>query len=1274
MFRWRRRQPPTRLLRLCRSGTRPRGRREGLAGKGIDLLKSRALRLLGWATLALVLLWAAAWLALPQLLKWQLQTRGSELLGRELRVGQLQFAPTSLALTLRDLSLGAAPGDPDSSPQLRVERLFVDIDARSLLRLAPVISGLEIDAPQLRLARLGPGRYDIDDLLQRLAPKPADPPAEPARFALFNLRLADGQVKLEDRPVERSHVLSKLRLDLPFISNLPADVQVKVEPRLAFELNGTAFDNQGRTTPFAEGRASEFRFRFDPLELKPMWAYLPATLPVRPLGGRLGGDLTLRFEQPRGGVARVELLGQIGLEDFKLQPPGNLPLLSWQRLHLQLANVRPLQRSVVLDALRLDGLELHLRRDASGRLELQRLAEAVAAAPAPAAAAASAPAAPAAEPGWQLQLALLELKDARVHWIDATLQPAAEIQLDGIQLQLQQLQWPFESDARLSVGAQLQAQGKAQGAVQLEGTLSDRQARLALQLQEIDLGLAEPYMRQLLRPRVSARLNAAAAIDWARGDAPRLKLGLSTLRIDDLRLAEPQAARRASRPGPALVQLARLELGDVQADLLQRRVGIGSLSLQRPSIELSRDAAGVLNIESWRVGGAVTAAEPKAVAAPPWQLTLREFKLDGGRARFADAALPAGALQLSALRAGAQGLAWPARAPVQTQLSANLALEGVGGSADVAPARIDWRGRISVEPPGADGQLRLERLPVHVFEPYFAAALPVTLRRLEAGYQGQVELQMQPQGPSARLRGDALLADLRVLAAQAPSAAAPARPGEVAADELLSWNALNLNRLDFRLLPGSKPRVEIGELRLADFFSRLEISEEGRFNLQNVAAAPPGAAASPAVAAVVPAEPAASAPEPSASTPDSVLSRLPIELLIESMQFSNGRIDFNDRFVRPNYRADLSELKGSVGRLDSRSRDMAQLQFSGRVAGTGLLEIGGALNPTVVPPALDIKAKAHDIELPGLTPYSSKYAGYPIERGKLSVDVAYKIEPDGKLEASNQVIVNQLTFGPRSDSPDATKLPVPFIVALLQDRHGVIDLDLPLTGSVNDPQFSLGALIWKVVVNLFTKIITSPFAAIGGGGKDLSHVDFEPGTALIVDSSLDVIARVAKALDDRPQLKLGIVAMADPLAEADAMRRAAFEARLLDEQRRERGRAALGSGGPDAALPPLSAEQRTRLIKQLYDDTRLPDKPRNLVGMAKTLPVAEMEAMLVAAMPVDAAAGRALAQQRGRTVRELLMAKGLAGERLFLGEPKLRPEAPDNPSWVPQAQLTLSVN
>jgi uncharacterized protein involved in outer membrane biogenesis len=1183
-------------------------------------------------------------------------------------VGEVDFAPITLALTLRDLSVGAAAGDADTSPQLRIERLFVDIDARSLLRLAPVIAGLEIDAPMLRLARLGPGRYDIDDLLQRFAAKPGDPPAEPARFALFNLRLADGQISLEDRPVKRSHVLRKLTLDLPFISNLPDDVQVKVEPRLAFDLNGAAFDNRGQTTPFAAGRASEFQIRFDPIDLTPMWVYAPATLPVRLIGGRLGGDLTLRFEQPQGGEPRVEMKGQIELSDFKLQPPGDLPLVSWQRLQVQLADVRPLQRRVALDSVRLDGLVLHVRRDAAGGLELQRLAAAVqpaarASAAVAASAPASAPAAPTAAPAWQLQLALLELQGARVHWSDATLQPAAEVQLDGVQLQLKQLQWPVDADASLRVDAQLQAQGKAHGSVHAEGTLTDRKAQVGVQLKEIDLSLVEPYLRQFLHPRASARLNASAAIDWAQGDAPRLKVGLSTLRIDDLRLAEPQAARPAARPGPAWVQLARLELTDLQADLLQRRVDIAALNLQRPSLELSRNAAGVLNVHSWWV--AAPSAEsanptPTPAAEPPWQLLLRDFKLDGGRARFADAALPAGVLELSAVRAAAQGLAWPATTPVATQLSASLAVVGLADAAAGSPARLDWRGRVAPQPLGASGQLRLERFPVHVFEPYFGAGLPVLLRRLEAGFQGQLDLKQLPAGLAGQVRGEALLADLRVLARPAAGAAADADERE-----LLSWNAMSIGAFGLSLQPDSKPLLEIGELRITDYYSRLEITEDGRFNLQTVAA-PAGDAKAAA--------PAAAASAVQVSAPSAMLSRLPIDLVVNSTRFDNGRVDFRDLFIRPNYSARLSELTGTVGRLDSRTRDMATLQFSGRVAGTGLLEIGGAINPTVIPPALDIKAKAHDIELPGLTPYSSKYAGYPIERGKLSVNVAYKIEADGKLEASNQIIVNQLTFGAKTDSPDATKLPVPLIVALLQDRHGVIDLDLPLTGSINDPQFSIGALIWKVIVNLFTKVVSSPFAAIGGGGKDLNHVDFKPGTALIADGSQDVITKVAKALDDRPQLKLGIAAMADPVSEADAMRRAAFEARLLEEQRRERGRAALGGGGTEAPLPPLSAEQRARLVKQIYDDTRLPDKPRNFIGMAKDIPVAAMETMLVSAMPVDEAAARQLAQQRGRTVREALMAKGLASERLFIGEPKLRPGASDDSPWVPQAQLTLSVN
>jgi uncharacterized protein involved in outer membrane biogenesis len=1272
---------------------------------------SRVLRLVMWAVLALLLTWLVAWLALPPLLKWQLQTRGSALLGRELSVGDVRFVPMTLQLTLRDLALAGAPGDADTTPQLQVDRLFIDLDARTLLRLAPVVAALEVDAPKLRLTRHADGRLDIDDLLQRFASapdKPAEPDAAPARFALFNLRVADGRMRFDDRTVDRQHLLRELQLALPFLSSLPDDLQVKVEPRLAFEIDGSRFDSHGRSTPFAEGRASQLELRFAALALQPLWAYLPRGLPLQPSGGSLSAELVLNFEQPRAQPPRVQLQGWAELDELQAQPSAQTPLLGFRKLRVELERLHLVQRRLELKSVQIDGAQLHLRREASGRLELQRLADAMrtpAAAPAaavsaaPAASAANAAAAAgsaasgaatgsakaAAAPPWQVQLAQLQLRDAQILWSDATLQPAAEAQLHGIELQLQQLHWPFDADAAVRIEASLRAQGKEQGRLQAEGGFTDRHAKLGAQLSDIDAAIAEPYLRPWLRAQARARLNAAATLDWAGGDAPRLAVGLTSLQVDGFELTEP--ARRG--PGPEL-QWQRLELRELQADLLQRTVAIGALRLQRPSAALARDAQGRFDAEAWladRPAAASAAADSADAAAPtagvsvdaagaapvsPWRLTLRELQLDDGKLRLADAALPGGPLQLDGLRVSAQALAWPDTAPVAVQLAARLAAGKNRSAADAA--RIDWRGKVAAQPLSAQGELRLERVPVHEFEPYFGAALPVSLQRLEAGFKGQLELRQQPQGLQARLRGDALLADLQLMARDTPPT------------ELLTWNALQLNGLTLALQPAAKPRIEIAQVNLADFFARLEVNEQGRLNLQTLAAAPGGAGATAAPAAAAsstasaptaapaPAAPAAPAAAASAAAGDNVLSRLPVELLVESAQFSNGRVDFSDHFVRPNYRADLTELNGHLGRLDSGSRDMAEVQLRGRVAGTGSLEIDGAVNPTVIPPALDLKARATDIELPGLTPYSAKYAGYPIERGKLSMNVAYKVQADGKLEANNQIIVNQLTFGAKTDSPDATKLPVPLLVALLQDSNGVIDLDLPLSGTLSDPQFNLGALIWKVITNLFTKAASSPFAVLeGGSGKDLSRVEFRPGTAVATAAGEEVMAKVAKALAGRPQLKLGVVAMADPAREAEAMREAAFEARLRDEQRRERARGALGRDALDAPLPPLDDAQRARLVRRIYADTKLPDKPRNFIGLAKDIPLAEMQARLMAAMPIDDAAAQALAQQRGRTVRDALIAKGLDSARLFVGEPKLHQDKADNAAWVPQAQLTLTV-
>ncbi|HJW11959.1 MAG TPA: DUF748 domain-containing protein, partial [Albitalea sp.] len=327
-------------------------------------------------------------------------------------------------------------------------------------------------------------------------------------------------------------------------------------------------------------------------------------------------------------------------------------------------------------------------------------------------------------------------------------------------------------------------------------------------------------------------------------------------------------------------------------------------------------------------------------------------------------------------------------------------------------------------------------------------------------------------------------------------------------------------------------------------------------------------------------------------------------------------------------------------------------------------------NPTVKPLALDIKARATDLELAPLSPYAGKYAGYAIERGKLSLDVAYKIDVDGKLEASNQLVLNQLTFGERIESPSATKLPVLFAVALLKDRNGVIDINLPISGSLNDPKFSVGGIIFKLIVNLIAKALTAPFALLaGGGGQDLSLVEFNPGSAVIAEAGASAIDKVAKALTDRPALQMTVTGTADPQSEREAVQREAIDARLVAERRREGLRAGAAASAPVTLAP----DERARLLKALYKQTDLPDKPRNAIGFAKDIPGPEMEALLRKHVPVTEETMRELALQRGLAVRDALIAKGLPSERLFVAAPKLRAAGEGEAAWTPRVQLALSL-
>ncbi|MBY0468941.1 MAG: DUF748 domain-containing protein [Burkholderiaceae bacterium] len=1283
------------------------------------------MRRCAWAGLALVVLWVLAWAIVPPVLKSQAQQRLGAALGRTVALGDVSFSPWSLELTLRDIVIGGAPGDPKAPPLLKVARLYVNADISSLLRVAPVVEAFEIDAPELRLARTAPGHYDIDDLIARFQPSSPEPaPSEPLNFALYNLKISDASVLFDDRPVQQQHRLEALHLGLPFLANLPSKIDVKVEPRLAFRFNGTPFDTGAQATPFAQTRQATLQLKMGELDLRPYIGYLPQSLPVRLRSGSVAADLVLDFAMPVDAAPSAALRGSVGVNQLAVDDVAGAPLLAWKRLAVALRDVRPLSRELSFGVIELDAPTVHLSRDAAGRLNLAALANpssATAAAPAAAASSATAPAAT-AKP-WKVQVEALQLHGLGVIWADASTSPHAALALQGVDMKAGPLAYPFAADAAMPISLQATLAGSAadapaQGRLAVDGRVSDRQAQLDVKLGALALEALAPYVSTALQARVSGQLGASAQVNWAAGESPRLAVSRGEITLDDLQVADATVApaKGKAAPKPPAVALKQFAVQGAEVDVLAQRVTLASVKIVQPALAVSRDREGVWNVQRWSKTP-VAAATPAQHAAPPvgrqasapaaaatanagWQIDLRDFALDGGSLRVDDtyvAGLPDTEpvrIDLRAIQLGVQALTLngarttaPAKVHVSARLLGPRELDQAASKASdkstavalgaVTSGVLDWRGQLGLQPLMVKGALKLDRFPLQSFEPYVRDQLPVRLLRAETGVKANVAVKELPAGLDIGVTGDVLLAD--VLVHSRP--AAGAKPGLGNTDELLSWQSFKLSGVSLAMTPGRGPVIDITEAALADFYSRLVITEDGRFNLQDVsasrAAAPAEAASAPAVAPTPAPAVAASPAVPGASaavvTTDATASAL--QLSIGATKLTNGRVDFSDHFVRPNYSAELTELNGSLGAFRSGSRDMATLELHGRAAGTALLDISGQLNPMAKPLALNIRAKATDLELAPLSPYAGKYAGYAIERGKLSMDVSYAITPDGRLEAKNQVILNQLTFGERIDSPSATKLPVLLAVALLKDRHGVIDINLPISGSLNDPQFSVAGIIFKVIFNLIEKAITAPFSLMfGGGDEDLSEVAFGVGVPYFTESGVAALDKVAKALADRPSLKMTVTGVSDPAIERDGYVQAVLDARLAQERKKEAARAGAAgvAASAPAAAPVFAAGEREELLKAVYKDTDIPDKPRNLVGLAKSLPAAEMEALLKSTIEVTPDAMRQLALQRGLAVRDALVARGLPSERLFVAAPKVRSPAGAAEAWLPSAKLSLT--
>lgn len=1071
----------SKLSALREFASQPRGRRLGkrvLAGVAVLL--------------------ASGFFLAPPVLESVLEKQLAKALHGEVRIDDLAINPLVLSVTVKGLVVVR-----DGKEQAAFDELYINLSAASLFKMAAVVDEIRLAGLRVSVARTGDGQYDISDLLDEWLKPDETPDKTPPRFSLNNILLIGASIHFADRPREREFVVSDLNLSLPFLSSLPYQAEILVQPMLSANVNGSTFRLDGQTTPFADGRESELRLDLAGFDLAQLQPYLPAGLPVKIAAARLDSQIRAVFRELPGGVNSLVFVGNARLADLQLQQGDGQALLAWKGLAVELSQIDPFNRQFVVQRLALDGLELDLSVNRLGELNLLALAGGSSAAPA-----ADAPAAPV---HWSL--GEFVLNDATLRWRDSS------------------------------------------GSKPVNGEIRQLSARLG------------PLDEKLASVEV---IEAGALVDFGE------QLQLPSLAVKALRV-----------------------------DLAGQRVEIGEVSNAGARIVLRRNADGEIEwltpprLKSSGKGG-------QQAASAPWLARVATLAVDDLGLRFEDRSVqPVAVQQIDGLSLRGEGLGNLANEKGRLSLQATVNKQG----------KLAVDGDLQAEPFASNLKIDGQAIPLASLQGYSGQFLNVLLQRGQFSAKGDASLRQEKGRLLAGYKGSATLGNLLLVDPENKA-------------DFLKWKSLHLGGIDFRLDP---MRIDIREIALSDFYSRLILNEAGRLNLADIVR-----------------QPAAPAAEAEATTV-AATERAPLPLSIARGTLNNGTVNFSDRFVRPNYTVDIGKLGGRVTGLSSVEGTVAELELRGSYGRAAPVSISAKLNPLAAKSFLDLKAEVKDVDLTGFSPYSGKYAGYLIDKGKLSLNLAYKLE-NQQLTASNGLFLDQLTLGERVDSPDATSLPVNLAIALLRNNRGEIDINLPISGSLDDPQFSLGGVVVKVIVNLFVKAVTSPFALLGsmfGDGEELSTLAFAPGQTQIDAAAGKKLEALARALNERSALKLDITGHADPETDREGLKRFAIEQAMQREKLAD-----LRKQGKDVETTSIEPAEYPAYLARVYKAAKFP-KPRNFIGLQKDLPVEEMEKLLLTHLPASDDDLRQLARVRAEQVQAWLLEQGkVAPEQLFLVPPK----------------------
>ncbi|WP_242200408.1 MULTISPECIES: DUF748 domain-containing protein [unclassified Pseudomonas] len=905
-------------------------------------------------------------------------------------------------------------------------------------------------------------------------------------------------------------------------------------------------------------------------------------------------------------IERIEL-NPFSLEvtawGLKIGEPGK-EQVGFERLYANLQIDSLWTRALHLADVQLDQPKTELLFDKSGQLNLAQLFKLPPSEPTPAD--------PDAKP-FPLRIDSIKLAGGYVHFRDLRPSEPIEFLYDKLDFELKNLSTLPEDNADMT----LVAAGPEGGQIDWKGNFSlvPITSKGTLKVTDGKMKAWWPYVRDAV-PLVleDGVLNFSTDYTFSLAKETELNLTNTAASIAPFAIKAPD--------GRPLVRLERLDVSDTTVDLAKQHVVVGKIRSNKLETWAAREADGQLD---WQklfasqpskpakapepANAPATADSPKAESAAPgkpWQVLLKDVQLRNYQVHLADRqAKPAVALELGPLNVDVQNFDSLNQSPFTLKVDSGLGKQG----------KIQATGEVNLNPVSAKLKVNTQDIDLRVAQSYISPFIRLELRSGMLG--SNLDVNLKSTEPLAlQVTGRAQVDQLHTL-------------DTLKTRDFLKWQRLVLEGVNYQ----HGDSLSINKVNLLQPYARFMINDDRTTNIDDLLIPQPADSG------------AKSAAKPAASKDK------PLGIHIGQIAINDGSANFADFSLTPNFATAIQQLNGQIGTIDSRQAKPASVDIKGKVDRYAPVTIKGSVNPFDPMAALDIATSFKRVELTTLTPYSGKFAGFRIRKGRLNLDLHYVITK-GQLKAENKVVVEQLQLGEKVDSADAVDLPIRLAIALLKDSDGKISIELPVTGDLNNPQFSVMPIVWQTLRNLVVRAATAPFKFIGGlvtggGSEDLGNVSFAPGSSELNKDAQGALNTLAKALKERPTLRLEIEGTAaassdGPLLAAERLEREYQYNYYKILQRR-------GDKVPaQASLLVVPEKEKAPLLEGIYRTRLKQQPPAEWKDLSSDERTAKLRDGLIKFWGASDVLLRQLGQDRASAIKDYLVDKGqLEDDRVY---------------------------